>query len=356
MSTNALIVVAAAAISISPSVGYAQEKASERVGSLFLDQQYVSVQFPTGNQLFEAQIGPHLFINSAGDFSGWRSVKHEWIKTVVITPMVRLRMLKEESAPVRTPSYMPKLDAQLIHIDTTSNVHPWLGKGAGLLQVTLTNFALTVGHHSNGQDGCLFTEQTVVEKTCQYVGARPQMPTVNRKDGSFSTDYVRATVDRTWLTAPSAKMDAERQATSSGKRLSSNLRSAGERSVSLGAFVEVHPVLNGYGGLSTEQWEWFGRARLDVHGSYTSVSRFLWRNSAPGLFHISVAGRVRDRTHPDVSKLSIDAQTGFTFDPHGMGFFLRYYHGQDYYNLGYATQIQTGQIGVRFESGRFRGR
>ena len=54
--------------------------------------------------------------------------------------------------------------------------------------------------------------------------------------------------------------------------------------------------------------------------------------------------------------MSLDAQTGFTFDPHNMGFFLRYYTGQDYCNLGYVDNRHLVQIGVRFDNGGFRGR
>ena len=50
------------------------------------------------------------------------------------------------------------------------------------------------GHHSNGQNGCLFTSQARdVNGDCVEI-VPPQPPAINKIDGSFSTNYVEATL------------------------------------------------------------------------------------------------------------------------------------------------------------------
>ena len=65
--------------------------------------------------------------------------------------MVKIRMfINETSSPVRTPSYMPKVTGQLFFFKLRqTRVHLWSILG-------------TVGHHSNGQAGCLFEPSFVV--------------------------------------------------------------------------------------------------------------------------------------------------------------------------------------------------
>src|SRR4030095_3269960 len=95
---------------------------------------------------------------------------------------VRLRMFDSRSAPVRTPSYMPKgtFSGLMFRREPTvgtrgSRVGLWAGQ-------------ITVGHHSNGQDGCLFTTDVLVNEDC--VGPA-DLQQINRINGSFSTNYVR---------------------------------------------------------------------------------------------------------------------------------------------------------------------
>ena len=62
---------------------------------------------------------------------------------------------------------------------------------------------LIVGHHSNGQDGCLLTTQTRVPPAsgeCVPPGT-VTAETINRIDGSFSTNYIRTGINysRNWM-------------------------------------------------------------------------------------------------------------------------------------------------------------
>ena len=73
---------------------------------------------------------------------------------------------------------------------------------------------LTIGHHSNGQDGCLFETDVLDGDECVGV---PDLSRINRKDGSFSTNFVRlgGRYRREWLTTINAgRVDEEHLGTS----------------------------------------------------------------------------------------------------------------------------------------------
>jgi len=57
----------------------------------------------------------------------------------------------------------------------------------------LIAFSLTPwGHHSNGQDGCLYTDQTRLGEECVDGTRLPGTPRATKQvDGSFSTNYAR---------------------------------------------------------------------------------------------------------------------------------------------------------------------
>src|SRR5215213_11406456 len=82
------------------------------------DGTYVFQHAPHSDLVFEAQIAPRIIIlDSIGRAT--RDVLVEgkpsvWGYQVSATPMVRLRMFDETSNPVRTPSYMPKGNLQIV--------------------------------------------------------------------------------------------------------------------------------------------------------------------------------------------------------------------------------------------------
>lgn len=78
---------------------------------------------------------------------------------LVLTPKVILRMMRTNSAPVRTPSYMPRLSGYY-RLSSQGDSSSYL-------------FA-TISHHSNGQDGDFFNPDG----------------TINDRDGSFSTNFL----------------------------------------------------------------------------------------------------------------------------------------------------------------------
>jgi outer membrane phospholipase A len=99
---------------------------------------------------FEANIVPNFLI---------RKSKNSRLMGV-LTPQIIIRMYQEESAPVRTPSYIPQL-AVYYSLNETR------------LKKTYTLFG-KFAHHSNGQDGDFYLPDG----------------DINLKTGNFSTNYV----------------------------------------------------------------------------------------------------------------------------------------------------------------------
>lgn len=129
--------------------------------------------------------------------SAWQRSQRRHGNAVVVSMLVNLRMTRESSAPVRTPSYMPRI--RYVHGVTTRNnwrVRQWLFDG-------------TLGHYSNGQDGCLYEGQA--GDNCQFPApvAERDLRT-NRRDGSFSSHYLEAGVTRRWLSIDDANFDDDR--------------------------------------------------------------------------------------------------------------------------------------------------
>lgn len=101
---------------------------------------------------FEAKMVPNYLI----------SIRENSRTGAVLTPKVILRMYREDSQPVSTPSYMP----QITFYHHLRNFNPVKSKIFYL-------FGRFV-HHSNGQDGNFFNPDG----------------SINTKDGSFSTNYL----------------------------------------------------------------------------------------------------------------------------------------------------------------------
>ena len=162
----------------------------------FLGSTYVFRNVPVSDIRFEADIQPNLVIrqNFADKLVIDESLtgRPRYAYSISGSPRVRLRMIEAYSAPVRTPSYMPKATFMGLFF-----------RGEPGERVGLWAAMATVGNHSNGQDGCLFTTDVEVtdargEITC--VGP-PDLTKINRIDGSFSTNFVKigARYRREWF-------------------------------------------------------------------------------------------------------------------------------------------------------------
>ncbi len=158
------------------------------------------------------------------------------------------------------------------------------------------------GHHSNGQNGCLFRSE-VRDASDESVEPVP-VKAVNRADGSFSTNYIKAMVFYGRLYLDSAGAGAGEYAT--------------RREWRVGAGVQVNP--RGYigGSIDPELSRLYGPTRALVGASAAA------------------------RGVGMCARLSGDA-----------GLFVRLHDGQDYYNLGFAERITRLQFGVTLQRDQF---
>jgi len=111
------------------------------------------------DQILEADLNPHFF---------WFS-NNKWVINTFrfdgflnVTGRVRLRMSSEQSAPVRTPSFMPR-----------ATYYFWFGDSK--VEQRANYYSLMLSHHSNGQDGPFYNPDG----------------TVNTNSGSFSSNFVQ---------------------------------------------------------------------------------------------------------------------------------------------------------------------
>ena len=117
-----------------------------------------------------------------------RCFKRHWGLSAFGTILIRLRMFKQDSNPVKTPSFMPKGTVQFIGFKSLLNPYaPVLDYPRSSVSVKAA--IATLGHHSNGQDGCLFVVEDN-EPCTSSPNARGERD-INTDDGSFSTNYVR---------------------------------------------------------------------------------------------------------------------------------------------------------------------
>ena len=318
---------------------------------------------PTFPNLLEADLFPHLV--AAQNFTNTldvveqsrRGVKRfkEFSYSISGTPAVRIRMLRDVSAPVRTPSYMPRVNAQFLWTRGLKDCDPSRPKGeclasaaatvqgvekmAGVVaeearilvavpRVSVWEAHLIAGHHSNGQDGCLLTTQTRVPPTtgeCVPPGT-PTAETINRRDGSFSTNYIRTGINysRNWM---ESGLEATREAR-------------------VRVEVEHHPRA----WIDDEIEDLYGRTRLIGAAAYATRHVRICRRRFEGSGSLTWNPGVVET----VTEWSTSVQAScFPFTGGGWGFFVRYYRGQDYYNLGFLDEISRVHIGATFNQGGF---
>ena len=161
--------------------------------------------FRVGAQnLLEADVFPHFVL---GFSSRCRADAPEplsaWWPCISVTPAVRLRMGRDVSAPIHSPSFMPRLNAQ------------WLLYGKDD-DDAMQGVTVQMGHHSNGQTGCLFlwVNPTEDRGMCadealsegqpielnefidygEIIYRRPRI-VADTRDGNFSLNFIRATYD-----------------------------------------------------------------------------------------------------------------------------------------------------------------
>ncbi|HYG19675.1 MAG TPA: hypothetical protein VD816_12135 [Ohtaekwangia sp.] len=262
------------------------------------DQSYVTFGGGVGNlepMILEAKFSPSYFFSRN---------KKRW--AVMVNPQVQLRILNQKSLPIRNPSYR-------VYATFFKELEFW--KNSFLRKIFYENAVLRASyvHHSNGQDGSFFANDTTRE--------------VNFENGDFSTDYLELGISSYRL-----------------KEIGTNYFSIRQ----VKASMEYHPK------------SWYGSKQLkDRYGSYRlfanvgiigpqkvlkkeQVMQWLQRSSLEVRLGW-IFGRM-DATAPleASDRLIVDIQYKYYpkwFDE--IAFFLRFYRGQDYYNIHFAKREVT---------------
>ena len=307
-------------------------------------------QHTDGDLVFEAQIAPDVRI--VDNFG--RAMEQVldagrprvFAYSVYGTFLTRLRMFDEASNPVRTPSYMPKGTVQLAWLKNLSSADPQSAPVEflqGPIEMWLMS-AIPFGHHSNGQNGCLFLQQTRIDGDCQPEPPPSTRPEdVNRENGSFSTNYVRVGLEYRRLYPDGDDPEDTRAIT--------------RREWGIGGSLELNP--SGYigGSISDTLRPLYGPTRFRITadvtaGNWRAPLRFLDRINcgrawaeAYVLFINGAAASVDNVA--TIEAACLPANWG------GAGIFVRFYRGQDYYNAAFLENIQRLQFGVTFMQGKF---
>ncbi|HXT71041.1 MAG TPA: hypothetical protein VN700_14865 [Vicinamibacterales bacterium] len=328
-----VLVASSAHAQDSPLIASNAERAALRPDGSFLFW-----DAPNSKLVFEAQFAPRLIVkDSIGKATAevLDSDKAVWGWNVSASPMVRLRMFRQTSAPVRTPSYMPKGVIQFARFKNLSTASRASERFRGPVSMWLIDI-IPFGHHSNGQDGCMFTDQKrddVSEKCVLVPGVERA---INKKDGSFSTNYLEVGAHYGRLHLEPRKDEQE-----FGTRWEWRA----------GGILQLNP--RGFGGgpsINADLAPLYGQTRVtfETRVARRSISSFCGRAEG-GLWlqHIGKLPGDIPRVTVSVDGLCLPKGWG------GTGLYLRYYRGQDYYNLGFAEKIHRIQFGFTFHQAKF---
>ncbi|WP_242352225.1 MULTISPECIES: hypothetical protein [Anaeromyxobacter] len=178
---------AAAALVASSGCAAHLPRADERVP--FLERSYVSLTTDR-RQAFEADPALHLVL--------WNGLEDPGLQesggvttSLSMSFLGMFRLLREDSTPVRTPTYEPRAKLQIF-----AAARPEDAGAAPRGPRTLAALELSVGHRSNGQQGCALTDHLRTGKgdfDCVPL-TDPPSERLDLSAGSFTTNYLGAAV------------------------------------------------------------------------------------------------------------------------------------------------------------------
>lgn len=262
--------------------------------NLFREPSYILFGSGFGNLdplIFEANIAPYFMISI--------SEKVRW--GVELSPQIIFRMYNQDSHPVRTPSFMPRV----------TSFYQFLDKENGKRDLFTY---ISVMHHSNGQEEDFFNADS----------------TINTLTGDFSTNWVEGGI---FLSRPNAKL-----------QFNTN-------------YIKLYTA---YNYMQEEKLgESYGRLRffVNVKSSVKLSNAFRIIVAADDknkkyVFNQSIkmgwiAGKLNDENTFSTKRLIFDYSLSFT--PtflKEVNIFIQYYYGQDYYNIHFSRQLSVIRIGI----------
>jgi hypothetical protein len=240
--------------------------------------------------------------------------KH-WAGAVTLSFEGALRMLANDSKPVRMPSYRPSVSGQLFYTIYTP----------APLILSLRTSAF---HYSNGQERCTFdASQDSESQGCQELirGVSDPSAQLNRISGDFSMNG--------WL------------AELHGRVHEVNVKGVAIGHLALGLGLQGH-IKRGPGAMDPPLRALYGRLRLQL--DMEAKRRLGWAAlTARGAFVNHVA-----------SASSVPGRAGWVegvIDPYwltGLGLFVRYYGGRDFYNAFFVDSVQQLSAGIAWDGER----
>ena len=266
------------------------------------EQSYITFANGVGNLeplIFECRLSPSYFFSGQG---------RNW--ALMLNPQFTIRMLDKSSFPIRNPSYK-------IFVTFYRDIKFWDDTFLNKLFYKNALWYASVAHHSNGQDGTFYSPDTT--------------RIVNLEDGNFATNFLEFGIS-------SYKVE----------QLSKNYFSIREIKASL----EFHPPKWSIAELD----EQYGFYRIYVKAGLIgpmrkrkndSVNRWLQQSSVE-LKTGWIMGKMGGTAALNVAKRSVFDFT-YKYYPKWfdeIAFFLRFYRGQDYYNIYFLddtlTQLSCG--------------
>ncbi len=219
----------------------------------------------------------------------------------VLTPQIIIRMFREESMPVRTPSYMPQLAVY----------YSLIGKPK-LDQYTLFG---RFGHHSNGQDGDFYLPDGEI----------------NLISGNFSTNFIEFGIVNNHY---NEKLNAVQFYSTS---------------------LEVHPP-----GWSIEELEGT-YSMVRWHNGFSIYKIPLGKQSDKKRAGISLKaeamwmfGDINDWQQLSLERLNVNLT--FYYHPkflEDIGLFVQVYNGMDYYNIYFNNRLEVIRFGFMTDKLKF---
>lgn len=267
------------------------------------EQSYVTFGSGFGNLeplILEAKFSPSYFFS-----------RNKKLWAVMINPQVQVRILNEKSLPIRNPSYR-------VYATFFQELKFWNNSFLGRVFYDNALWYGSYVHHSNGQDGNFFVNDTTRE--------------VNFNTGNFSTDYVELGL---YIYRAQEITDDY-----------FSIRS-------FKASVEYHPLPWYSEGLRERYGSYRIFGNMNVVGPQKDYER-------PGLMQWLQRSGVEVRLGWVFGKLDgaapLDASKRMILDFHyryypdwfdEIAFFVRYYYGQDYYNIHFAkNELSNLSFGI----------
>lgn len=297
----------------------------------FLERSYASVASDR-RQAFEVAPALHVVLRNGLEAPGVLE-SGGVASSLSVSFLGTLRMLREASAPVRTPTYEPRARLQVFTVArprAEGEGPPWVAA-----------LELTVGHRSNGQQGCALADHVRTGKG-DFDCAPTTDPPSDRLDlsaGSFTTNYA------------GAGLAALREVGGGRARTILSARSSAEWNVpcELGACMPA-PMRRRYGavlGRASLELElpalWHVARALPIVGAESDLGV---RVALAGSRHLGTIGR------PAFGDASAEvALVSHAPRSLGVGLFVRRHQGRDELNIRFEERLDAWIAGIVVEPG-----